>query len=270
MHTYEEFLKVIEELRSEHGCPWDREQTHESLKQCMLEEAYEVIDGIETYEKTGDYQNLREELGDVLLQVVLHAQIAKEEERFTMEDIVDEICEKMIRRHPHVFGDARADNSRESLALWEDAKKQEKKEETLADTLHRVAKAFPANIRAQKVQKKAAKYGFEFESMEQVLSKVKEELSELEEAISENKTAENPQKQRMEEEFGDLMFSMINLARFLGLNAENSLTNATNKFINRCVGIELLAHEKGEILNHMSAEEIDNLWQRMKQYETAE
>ena len=244
MHTYEEFLKVIEELRSEHGCPWDREQTHASLKQCMLEEAYEVIEGIEEYEATGDYKNLREELGDVLLQVVLHAQIAGEEGRFTMGDIVDEICEKMIRRHPHVFGDAAAENSKESLALWEDIKKQEKKEETLADTLNRVAKAFPANIRAEKIQKKAAKYGFEFESMEQVLGKVKEELEELEEVIRTQKNAENEQKERLEEEFGDLLFSMVNLSRFLGLNAENSLTNATNKFINRCVGIELLARQR--------------------------
>ena len=270
MHTYEEFLKVIEELRSEHGCPWDREQTHASLKQCMLEEAYEVIDGIEEYEATGDFKNLREELGDVLLQVVLHARIAEEEGRFTMEDIVDEICEKMIRRHPHVFGDAAAENSKESLVLWEDIKKQEKKEETLADTLNRVAKAFPANIRAEKIQKKAAKYGFEFESMEQVLQKVKEETEELCEVIRDNKTAENPQKERLEEEFGDLLFSMINLSRFLGLNAENSLTNATNKFINRCVGIEKLAHEKGEKLNQMSAEEIDVLWRSMKQQMSAE
>ncbi len=270
MHTYEEFLKVIEELRSEHGCPWDREQTHASLKQCMLEEAYEVIDGIEEYEATDDYKNLREELGDVLLQVVLHARIAEEEGRFTMEDIVDEICEKMIRRHPHVFGDAAAENSKESLLLWEDIKKQEKKEETLEDTLNRVAKAFPANIRAEKIQKKAAKYGFEFESMEQVLGKVKEELEELEEVIRAEKCVENPQKDRLEEEFGDLLFSMINLSRFLGLNAENSLTNATNKFINRCVGIEQLAHKKGEKLNQMSAEDIDVLWRSMKQQMSVE
>jgi len=264
MYTYDEFLKVIEELRSEHGCPWDREQTHASLKQCMLEEAYEVIDGIGEYEETGDYKNLREELGDVLLQVVLHAQIAKEEGHFTMEDIVDEICEKMIRRHPHVFGDAAAENSKESLVLWEDIKKQEKKEETLADTLNRVAKAFPANIRAEKIQKKAAKSGFEFESLQQVFSKVKEELEELEEVILAQEDSKKTEKARLEEEFGDLMFSMINLSRFLGLNAENSLTNATNKFINRCVGVELLARQKGEKLSQMSAEELDALWQSVK------
>ncbi len=264
MHTYEDFIKVIEELRSEHGCPWDREQTHGSLKQCMLEEAYEVIDGINEYETTGDYRNLREELGDVLLQVVLHAQIAKEEGRFTMEDIVDEICEKMIRRHPHVFGDKSAQNPAESLLLWEDIKKQEKKEETLKDTLNRVAKALPANIRAEKVQRKASKAGFESESLEQILSVVKEKLTELEAAIAEKKESEKADTERIEGEFGDLMFSMINLSRFLGLNAENSLTNATNKFINRCVGIELLAREKGEKLSQLSAEELDALWQRVK------
>ena len=264
MHTYEELLKVIEELRSEHGCPWDREQTHASLKQCMLEEAYEVIEGINEYEATADYTNLREELGDVLLQVVLHAQIAKEAGRFTMEDIVDEICEKMIRRHPHVFGNDVAENSEDSLLLWEDIKKKEKKEETLADTLNRVAKAFPANIRAEKVQKKASKAGVELESVETVFSKIKEELAELEQTIREKKDTENKQNDHLEEEFGNLMFSMINLSRFLGLNAENSLTNATNKFINRCVGIELLAQEKGEKLGQMSAEELDALWQNVK------
>ena len=257
MHTYEEFLKVIEELRSEHGCPWDKEQTHASLKQCMLEEAYEVIDGINGYEETGDYKNLREELGDVLLQVVLHARIAEEEGNFTMEDVVDEICEKMIRRHPHVFENASAENAKESLVLWEDIKKQEKKEETLSDTLNRVAKALPANIRAEKVQKKAAKAGIGVKSSEQALARVKEELTGLEETIWENKDALN-------ERFGDLMFSMINLSLFLGLNAENSLTNATNKFINRCVGIDLLARQRGDKISHLSAEQLEELWQRVK------
>ncbi len=264
MHTYEEFLEVIKTLRGENGCPWDREQTHASLKQCMMEEAYEVMDGIQTYEETGDDKNLKEELGDVLLQVVMHACIAEEEGRFSMEDVVDEICEKMIRRHPHVFGTASAGTSGEVLEQWEEIKKKEKAEETLADTLGRVAKAYPANIRAEKVQKKAGKSGFEFESMEQVLGKVKEELAELEEEIDKYKTGKINGKERVEEEFGDLMFSMVNLSRFLGVNAENSLTNATNKFINRCVGIELLAQQKGRKLSQMSPEEIDELWQSMK------
>lgn len=265
MYTYEDFLKVIKTLRSENGCPWDKEQTHSSLKQCMLEEAYEVVDGIQIYEETGDYKNLREELGDVLLQVVLHSQIASEEGYFTMEDVVDEICEKMIRRHPHVFGEQNeVDTSEKVLQQWEDIKKKEKSEQTLSDTLHRVAKAYPANIRAAKVQKKAAKVGFEFESLTQVLGKVKEELKELEEVIGKEELSETEKKQRLDEEFGDLLFSVINLSRFLDLNAENSLTNATNKFINRCTGIEVLAQKEGKQLNEMSAEEIDTLWVHLK------
>ena len=265
MYTYEDFLNVIKTLRSENGCPWDREQTHASLKQCMLEEAYEVVDGIQTYEETGDYKNLREELGDVLLQVVLHSQIASEEGHFTMQDVVDEICEKMIRRHPHVFGEQKVDTSKKVLEQWEDIKKKEKSEQTLSDTLHRVAKAYPANIRAQKVQKKAAKVGFEFESLAQVLGKVKEELTELEEVIAKEGLSKQEKEKRLDEEFGDVLFSMINLSRFLDLNAENSLTNATNKFINRCTGIELLAWEQGKQLNEMSAEELDALWVRFKE-----
>ena len=265
MHTYEDFLKVIETLRSEQGCPWDREQTHSSLKQCMLEEAYEVVDGIETYEATGDYNNLKEELGDVLLQVVLHSQIASEEGHFTMEDVVDEICEKMIRRHPHVFGTQKEVNTSDKvLEQWEDIKKKEKSEQTLSDTLHRVAKAYPANIRAMKVQKKAAKVGLEFESLAQVLGKVKEELAELEEELRKAELSENEKFQRVDEEFGDLLFSMINLSRFLDLNAENSLTNATNKFINRCTGIELLAQQQGKKLSKMSADELNTLWESIK------
>ncbi len=259
MYSFQDFLNVIKTLRSENGCPWDREQTHASLKQYMLEEAYEAVDGIRTYEETGDYTNLQEELGDVLLQVVLHAQIAAEEGYFTIADVINGICEKMVRRHPHVFstGTAGADTPEQVVELWEKEKKKEKKEETLSDALQHVAKAYPANVRAEKVQKRAAKYGLEFESAQQVFGKVTEELAELREAV-------NQGNERMDEEFGDLMFSMINLSRFLGLNAENSLTNATNKFINRCVGIELLSHEREKELGQMSAEEIDALWQSIK------
>ena len=161
------FVETIAALRAPDGCPWDREQTHQSIAHNMVEEAYEAVDAIEA----GDVSHLREELGDVLLQVVLQSQIAADDGEFTVADVCRDVNAKMIRRHPHVFGDAAAENSKESLVLWEDIKKQEKKEETLEDTLNRVAKAFPANIRAEKIQKKAAKSGFEFESMEQVLGK---------------------------------------------------------------------------------------------------
>lgn len=238
MHSFDEFLEVIKTLRSENGCPWDREQTHSSLTQCMLEEAYEVVDGIHAYEETGDDANLREELGDVLLQVVMHAQIAKEEGRFTFEDVTDEICEKMIRRHPHVFGNAEVNSSGQVLEQWEEIKKKEKKEEELKDTLMRVAKAYPANIRAEKVQKKAAKAGIEMTaSVEQALRDIKETLTLLEQSIREKSEPKTQETDEINDEIGQIMFAIINLSRILGVNAENSLTNATNQFINKCVAI---------------------------------
>lgn len=238
MHSFEEFLEVIKTLRSENGCPWDREQTHSSLKQCMLEEAYEVIDGIQTYEETGDDTNLKEELGDVLLQVVMHAQIAKEENRFSFDDVVDEICEKMIRRHPHVFGDTKVSSSGQVLEQWEEIKKKEKKEEELKDSLLRVAKAYPANIRAEKVQKKAQKAGVElYVSPEQMIAEIKEKINFLEQYASVQKQGKIQDLDKINEELGKLMFTIVSFSSFLGVSAENSLTNATNQFINKCVAI---------------------------------
>lgn len=257
-YSFEELRAIISQLRSENGCPWDREQTHESLKNCLLEEAYEVNDGIDQAITTGDYSNLCEELGDVLLQVVFHSQIAEEEHHFTMEDVISGISEKMIRRHPHVFGDVLVKNTNEVLKNWEQIKKEEKEEKTVADGMRRVAKAFPSMIRAEKVQKKAAKVGFDFESYEQALSKVYEELEELEFA------KKNEGVTRVHEEFGDLLFSVVNLSRFLQLNAENSLTNATDKFINRFEDVERVVLLEGKHLNDMSIDELNALWGRVK------
>lgn len=253
-YNFKDFTDIIRKLRSEHGCPWDKEQTHESLRPCMLEESYEVVDAI----NNKDIPNLREELGDVLLQVMMHAVIAEEEGEFTIYDVIQEISAKMIRRHPHVFGEEKAETAKDVLKTWEQVKKEEKREYTGADALKRVPKALPANIRAQKIQKKAAKYGMEFENYEQVLEKVYEELKELEEA---RKVGNYTQ---IEEEFGDFMFSIINLSRFLNINAENSLTNATDKFINRFVGVEGLATDQGKHLNELSAEQLDALWSKIK------
>lgn len=253
-YNFKDFTDIIRTLRSENGCPWDREQTHESLKPCMIEECYEVVDAI----NNKDMLNFREELGDVLLQVVMHAVIAEETDKFTIDDVIQDISEKMIRRHPHVFGTGQAETAEDVLQTWEQVKKEEKQEYTGADALNRIPKALPANIRAQKVQKKAAKFGMEFENCEQVLDKVYEELRELEEAV---KLGNNTQ---IEEEFGDLMFSIINLSRFLHINAENSLTNATDKFINRFVGVEDLAIRQGRHLNELSPEQLDVLWREIK------
>lgn len=252
--TMNEFVDIIRRLRAEDGCPWDREQTHESLRGCMLEEAYEVADAIDHK----DALNLREELGDVLLQVVMHSVIAEEQGEFTISEVVGEVGEKMIRRHPHVFGEIKADTSSQVLANWEEIKKAEKKENTTSESILRVPKALPAAIRAEKVQKKAAKVGFDFADYEEAYKKVEEELLELEEA---RKTGN---KCKIEEEFGDLLFSMINLSRFLQINAENSLTNATNKFINRFVSVESLALEKGRQLEDMTIDEMNDLWNCVK------
>lgn len=255
--TFDEFKQIIAQLRAKDGCPWDREQTHESLRQCMLEEAYEAADAIDMK----DMENLKEELGDMMLQVMLHAQIAEENGEFTLADIIDGIGRKMIRRHPHVFGSARADSASDVLVSWEEIKKQEKHEAGAADGMKRVAKALPANIRAQKVQKKAAAVGYDFADTKEVLQKVHEELEELENAM------QSEDHRAVEEEFGDLMFSMINLSRFLKVNAENSLTNATEKFINRLDSVENLARERRRALTDMSVEALDKLWEEVKEQE---
>lgn len=252
--TFDEFMDIIRRLRAEDGCPWDREQTHESLRSCMLEEAYEVVEGIDRE----DMENLKEELGDVLLQVAMHSVIAEEAKEFTVDEVIQGIGKKMINRHPHVFGSGRAENADEVLVNWEEIKKAEKGESTTSESILRIPKALPALVRAEKVQKKAAKAGFDFADYDEAYTKVEEELLELKEA------RENGNKCKIEEEFGDLLFSIVNLSRFLQINAENSLTNATNKFINRFVSVEVLAGEEGRQLKDMSIDEMNDLWDRVK------
>lgn len=254
-YTWDDFVEIIERLRAKDGCPWDREQTHESLKRCMIEECYEVIEAIDNK----DMLNLREELGDVLLQVVMHGVIAKEEQAFTLDDVLQEVSEKMIRRHPHVFGDVTVNNSEDVLENWDEIKKQEKNQETVVESIKRIPKALPANLRAEKVQNKAAKVGFEFENYDQVLAKVYEELEELQEARQKGNFT------HVQEEFGDLMFAIVNLSRFLQVNAENSLTNATDKFINRFEGVEGLAKKQNKTLEMLSIQQLDLLWEEIKQ-----
>jgi tetrapyrrole methylase family protein/MazG family protein len=253
-YGFEEFMDIIRKLRSREGCPWDREQTHESLKTCLLEECYETIEAI----NNKDNENLCEELGDILLQVALHSAIAEETKEFSVDDVITAEAEKMIRRHPHVFGDAIVSDSAGVIKNWEEIKKKEKKANNIAEELSEVPKALPATIRAEKVQRKAAKTGMDFEGYKQALEKVYEELEELTESI------EIEDKSKIFEEFGDMMFSMINLSRFLQLNAENSLTNATNKFINRFVDVFALAESRGRNLCELSPADQDLLWREVK------
>lgn len=253
LYSFDEFVDIIRELRSEHGCPWDREQTHESLRECMLEEAYEAVDAI----NKNDIENLKEELGDVLLQVALHTVIAEETSEFTMDQVTTDISKKMIHRHPHVFSDANAESSSEVLRNWEAIKEKEKKEETVSDGMLRVAEALPALVRATKIQKKAAKVGVEGEDTRTVINLLKTSINDIE------KESTIGNSSHIEGEIGKMLFLITDLSRKLGVNAENSLTNATDKFINRFIGVERLAEGEGKHLKDMSIDEQTALWGRV-------
>lgn len=219
-YSFEDFCGIIEQLRSENGCPWDREQTHASLKQCFIEEAYEVLEGIDKYDNSKDFENLREELGDVLLQIVMHSVIAKEEGIFTIADVIDEIAQKMIRRHPHVFGDISVDSSEGVLRNWEEIKKLEKKSKQQSDSLESIPKAFPALMRAQKVVKKSNKmYGVDPNWTD----------SEWQKEIS-NLLSDLQNEKDREETFGKVFFELCSLAQKQEIDAEQCLSEYVKKY----------------------------------------
>ncbi|SCP99577.1 nucleoside triphosphate pyrophosphohydrolase [Anaerobium acetethylicum] len=225
-YSYEDLLEIVQTLRGVNGCPWDREQTHESLKTCLIEECYEVIEAIDNR----DDENLCEELGDVLLQVVMHSQIASEGERFGMDEVIDGISRKLVRRHPHVFGEKKAADAGEVLKNWDEIKRLEKislNRPEKPGELSGVPKAFPSVIRAQKIQKKAEKtYKFHSTSEENI-TRIEGLASELKQQAGEMTPHE------LEKAIGEILFESINLAKNLGVNAENSLTNVTETFINK-------------------------------------
>ncbi len=275
----ERFTKLVDlmaALRAQNGCPWDRKQTHESLKPYLLEEVYEVIETIDLR----DEQKLREELGDVLLQVLFHSQIAAETGSFTVEDVIETLSTKLIRRHPHVFrtGDqaGQASNSEQVLAQWEDIKRAER--EAAGNTqsaLDGVPKTLPALLRAYQIQARAARVGFDWPpsdaGLEQVLAKITEEIGELREALipdqarMESESNNRPDtREEIEDELGDLLFSLVNLARFLKANPEDALRRATNRFIHRFQLVEAQASEKGRSLRDMTLAEMDELWDEAK------
>ena len=252
-YTFEDLRDIIEQLRSENGCPWDKVQTHESLRADMLEEAYEAVDAIDK----GDMDNLKEELGDVLMQVVFHSSIEAQKGGFTLDDVIQGICEKMVYRHPHVFGEISVDTAEQVLVNWEALKKKEKHMQTQTDVLKSVPDALPALTRAKKVQKKAADVGFDFYEAGGAMEKVAEEIRELQEAV------EQPDG-NIEEEFGDILFALVNVARFLKINPEFALTKATKKFIKRFEYVENSALSEGKQLSTMTLEEMDLLWDQAK------
>ncbi len=244
--------KIVSILRAPGGCPWDAEQDHKSLRRALLEESCEVIEAI----NEEDPEHLKEELGDVLLQVVFHADIEREEGRFDLNAVADGVSKKLIFRHPHVFGDVEVADSAEVLVNWDALKRQEKDQETYTDTLTAVAKSLPALWRAEKVQKKAKKAGFDWPDASGALDNLSEELDELKVAIA--------QGSNMEEELGDLLFSVVNVSRFLKTDPEEALNAATEKFISRFAKVERMALKEGKDMAQMSLEELDKLWEQAK------
>ncbi len=257
----ERLAEIIALLRKE--CPWDKVQTHESLRPGMLEEAYEVVDAINNH----DLENLREELGDVLLQVVFHAHIEEENQNFDLTDVINEECEKMIRRHPHVFLEESENNHAKSidkvLEKWENIKVQEKGTKDVTSRMEKVPKALPALVRAAKIQKKAAESGFDWDDISGAFDKAQEEYREVSECYEQNPADLGALK----EEVGDLLFSVVNIARFLGIDPEDALDYTNNKFIRRFSYVEKAALACGRELEEMSLSEMDELWNEAKKLE---
>ena len=249
-------MALMKRLRGPGGCPWDAEQTHESLTRYLLEETYEVIEAIDT----GSPEHLKEELGDLLLQPVFHAAIAEEAGTFSMADIIDTLCDKLIRRHPHVFGDMIITDSAAQIENWEQIKKIEKGTDRKS-ALSGVPPQLPALLKAQKISEKASRVGFDWEHVDQVMAKVMEELHEFEEAMIARDS------EQMESELGDLLFAIVNLGRFLSINPEEALRKTINRFQHRFEYVENSLHSQGRQMQNASLAEMDLLWEMAKKKE---
>ena len=251
---------IVARLRAPDGCPWDREQTHASLRAGAIEEVYEMVEAIDA----GDDPHFKEELGDLLLQVIMHAQIAGEEGRFDLEAVAAEVAEKLVRRHPHVFGENKLGDSDAVLKQWDEIKKAERESKGApadASALDGVSAALPALMRAEKVQKRAARVGFDWEQLDAVVAKISEEVAEVEEEIRAGDRA------KLEDELGDLLFAVVNLTRKAKFEAEILLNQATNKFVRRFHALEAEAARLGKRLPEMSLAEMDGIWETLKERE---
>ncbi len=253
-YDIKDLIRLITVLRSPGGCPWDRKQTHESIKKNFIEETYEVIEAINKKDTDG----LREELGDVLLQVMLHCEMERESGAFDFSDVVNELCKKLVERHPHVFGDRSAADSAEALERWDEIKLKTKGMKKQSESMLKVPREFPALMRAQKVQQKAAKAGFDWNDSDGAFQKLQEEINELKNALS------GGVKAHIDEEFGDVLFSCVNIARFIGTDSEEALTASTDKFISRFLIVEKLAEERGIDMKSSSVDVLDSLWDEAK------
>ncbi len=255
VYTIDDLLEIMEILRSDNGCMWDREQNHHTIRNNFIEETYEAVEAI-------DEENpelLCEELGDVLLQVVFHSQMEKEKQSFGFADVCDGICKKLIHRHPHVFGDVHVTDSGQVLDNWDNIKKEEKQQQTATSTLEGVSRALPSLIRSHKVQKRAAKTGFEYPSIQDALNDLKSEIIELEEAIA------KADSENCNEELGDVLFSAVNVARLLKLDPEESLYRSTDKFIKRFTAVEQIAVTNQIDLKDCSIDELNRIWKNAKE-----
>lgn len=255
---FDALVRLMERLRGEDGCPWDREQTRQTLKPFLIEEAYEVVEAIDE----GDPKQMMEELGDLLFQVIFHAQVAAEQREFTIGQVLAAITEKMVRRHPHVFGDSTASTTREVLEQWEDLKRKERDAAATVpvSALDGVPRELPALLRAQRLQEKASRVGFDWPEISGVTAKIKEELGELKEAM----TSATPEE--IEQELGDVLFSLVNLARFLKLNAEEALRKSVARFTTRFQHMEEALRQNGNRLGELGLEEMERLWQQAKHH----
>jgi len=249
-----DLLKIMELLRSPGGCPWDAEQTHESIRKDFIEETYEVIEAI----NKNDRELLLEELGDVLLQVTFHAQIEKEKNSFDFSDVCDGICKKLVERHPHVFGSVNVESTDEVLKNWDDIKRKSKGQKTQGSAMEKIPRELPALMRAEKIQAKAKKAGFDWEEIGGALDALESEIKELKAAM------QSGVHEEIEGELGDVLFSCVNVSRFLKVDPEFALTRSNEKFITRFLEVERLANEKGINMKEKTIEELDELWNQAK------
>ena len=250
----DDLIEIMKILRGEDGCPWDREQDHKSIRNNFLEETYEVLDAIDRQ----DPQDLCEELGDVMLQVVFHSRMEEEAGGFDFGDVCDGICKKLIIRHPHVFSTIEVSGSEEVLSNWDKIKQKTKGQTTAAQTLRSVSAVFPSLMRSGKVQHRAAKAGFDYPNVQWAINDLKSEMDELEQAIAQQ------DKENIQEELGDLLFSVVNISRFVGVDAEESLAASCEKFIRRFEQVEEMASQQEINMKESSIEQLDELWKQAK------
>ena len=258
--NFKDLIGIMEKLRSDDGCPWDKEQTHESLKSCLIEEVYEIVDAVDSR----DPEQLKEELADMFFLIIFYCKIADDSKNFNINNVLEVCLDKMTRRHPHVFGDKTVDGASEALSQWNEIKKQEADAKKGTKTnenksiVDNIPKHMPALQKAQKLQKKVAHVGFDWEVIEDVIAKVHEELDEVKDAI------DNKGREQIAEEIGDLLFAVVNLSRFLKLDSEDLLRKSISKFIGRFKKVEMRVADAGRKIEECSLKELDHIWNKIK------